>query len=73
MPRAFKTAALIMIITFSINWKPALNWWGQKSEAVRLGERCKQFAQSFARIRNGQAYLYGVHIEEYEEANQSTP
>jgi SsrA-binding protein len=41
---------------------------GSEVKSVRQGK--VQLAQSFARIRDGQVYLYGCHIEEYVEANQ---
>ncbi len=41
---------------------------GSEVKSVRLGH--VQLGQSFARIRHGEVYLYGCHIDEYEKANQ---
>ena len=41
---------------------------GSEVKSVRQGK--VQLGQSFARIRDGQVYLMGCHIEEYVEANQ---
>jgi SsrA-binding protein len=41
---------------------------GSEVKSVRQGH--VQLAQSFARIRNGEAWLYGAHIDEYVEAHQ---
>ncbi len=41
---------------------------GSEVKSVRRGH--VQLAQSFARIQNGQVFLYGCHIDEYVEANQ---
>ena len=41
---------------------------GSEVKSVRLGR--VQLAGAFAIIRNGQIYLVGAHIEEYEKANQ---
>jgi SsrA-binding protein len=41
---------------------------GSEVKAVRQGK--VQLAQSFARVRNGQLYLFGAHVDEYEEANR---
>jgi SsrA-binding protein len=41
---------------------------GSEVKSVRLGH--VQLAQSFARIRNGECWLYGIHIDEYTEAHQ---
>ena len=41
---------------------------GSEVKSVRKGK--VQLAGSFARIRDGQVWLMGVHIEEYTEANQ---
>jgi SsrA-binding protein len=41
---------------------------GSEVKSVRLGH--VQLAQAFARIRNGEVWLYGSHIDEYIEANQ---
>jgi SsrA-binding protein len=41
---------------------------GSEVKSVRQGK--VQLAQSFARIRDGQVFLLGAHIDEYVEANQ---
>jgi SsrA-binding protein len=41
---------------------------GSEVKSVRQGK--VQLGQSFARLRDGQAWLLGCHIEEYVEANQ---
>jgi SsrA-binding protein len=41
---------------------------GSEVKSVRRGH--VQLAQSFARITNGQVFLFGCHIDEYVEANQ---
>ncbi len=41
---------------------------GSEVKSVRQGK--VQMGQSFARLRNGQVWLLGCHIEEYIEANQ---
>jgi SsrA-binding protein len=41
---------------------------GSEVKSVRNGH--VQLAQSFARIRNGQVYMYACHIDEYVQANQ---
>jgi SsrA-binding protein len=41
---------------------------GSEVKSVRQGK--VQLGQSFARIRDGQVWLLGCHIEEYVEANQ---
>jgi len=41
---------------------------GSEVKSVRKGR--VQLAGSFARIRSGEVLVYGLHIEEYEEANQ---
>jgi SsrA-binding protein len=41
---------------------------GSEVKSVRQGK--VQLAQSFARIREGQIWLLGCHIDEYVEANQ---
>lgn len=41
---------------------------GSEVKSVRKGH--VQLAQSFARIRGSQVFLFGCHIEEYEESNQ---
>jgi len=41
---------------------------GSEVKSVRQGK--VQLAQSFARIRDGQVFLMGCHIDEYVEANQ---
>jgi SsrA-binding protein len=41
---------------------------GSEVKSVRQGK--VQLGQSFARIRNGQVWLFGCHIDEYTEANQ---
>jgi SsrA-binding protein len=41
---------------------------GSEVKSVRQGK--VQLGQSFARIRGGQVFLMGCHIEEYVEANQ---
>lgn len=41
---------------------------GSEVKSIRKGH--VQLAQSFARIRNGEVFLYGAHIDEYEEANR---
>jgi SsrA-binding protein len=41
---------------------------GSEVKSVRQGK--VQLAPSFARIRNGQVWLMGCHIDEYVEANQ---
>jgi len=40
---------------------------GSEVKSVRAGR--VQLAQAFARIRNGEAFLFGCHIDEYEEAH----
>jgi SsrA-binding protein len=41
---------------------------GSEVKSVRQGK--VQLAQSFARVRNGEVWLLGCHIDEYVEANQ---
>src|SRR4029079_13936521 len=41
---------------------------GSEVKSLRQGK--VQLAQAFARIRNGQVWLLGVHIDEHTEANQ---
>jgi len=41
---------------------------GSEVKSVREGH--VQLGQSFARIRNEEVYLFGCHIDEYEQANQ---
>lgn len=41
---------------------------GSEVKSVRQGH--VQLAQSFARIRGGEVWLFGAHIDEYVEANQ---
>jgi SsrA-binding protein len=41
---------------------------GSEVKSVRQGK--VQLGQSFARIRDGQVWLYGCHIDEYVEANR---
>src|SRR5262249_11812394 len=41
---------------------------GSEVKSVRQGK--VQMGQSFARLRDGQVWLLGCHIEEYVEANQ---
>ena len=41
---------------------------GSEVKSVRLSK--VQLAQAFARVRDGQVYMLGCHIEEYTEANQ---
>jgi len=41
---------------------------GSEVKSVRKGH--VQLAQSFARIRGSQVFMYGCHIDEYEESNQ---
>jgi SsrA-binding protein len=41
---------------------------GSEVKSVRKGH--VQLAQSFARIRNDEVYLFGCHIDEYVESNQ---
>lgn len=41
---------------------------GSEVKSVRKGH--VQLAQGFARIRDGEIYLFGCHIDEYTESNQ---
>ena len=41
---------------------------GSEVKSLRKGHA--QLAQSFARVRGNEVYLYGMHIDEYVESNQ---
>jgi len=41
---------------------------GSEVKSVRKGH--VQLAQAFARIRNGEVWLFGCHVDEYVESNQ---